>query len=64
MIEQLFTIPETAKVLRVKSGTIRKWIYGGQLPSVKLGGRVCLKTQDIRDFIANNYHVAAVKKED
>jgi len=58
MITQLITVPEAAQILRVKNGTIRKWIYGGQLPSVKLGGRVCLKTQDVREFIEGNYHPA------
>lgn len=58
MMQQMMTVPETAEKLRVKTGTIRKWIYGGQLPHVKLGGRVCLKMQDIQAFIEKNYHPA------
>jgi len=62
VIDQLSTIPEVARMLRVKNGTIRKWIYGGQLPAVKLGGRVCLKMQDIQAFIEKNYRPATKVK--
>ena len=58
MENQICTVSEVGKMLRVRPGTIRKWIYEGKLPHLKLGGRVLIREKDIDDFIDRNYHPA------
>ena len=58
MIEQLLTVPEAAKILRVEVGTIRKWMYEGRIPYLKLSRRVVFKEKDLEAFIGGNYHPA------
>ena len=48
------TVPETAKGLAVKPGTVRKWIYEGRLPYVKLGRVVRVSTEAVAEFIKKN----------
>lgn len=64
MGNQICTVSEVGEMLRVKDGTIRKWIYEGKLPHLKLGGRVLIREKDIVDFIDRNYHPAEDRKNE
>jgi len=57
-MNEIFTVPETANKMRVKDGTMRKWIRERRIATVKLGGRVFIRQADIADFIEKNYHPA------
>ncbi len=53
--EDLLTVPETAKVLRVKTSTIRSWIlHRRHLSFVKLGRRVLIRRRDINAFVSRS----------
>jgi excisionase family DNA binding protein len=48
---ELLTIDEVAKSLGQCSETIRRLIWGGHLGSIKLGGRVFVRREQIDDYI-------------
>ena len=48
---ELLTLPEAAKVLRVKVSTLRAWRAQRRLPFHKVGGKILLKRGDIQHFI-------------
>lgn len=47
----LFTLDEVVSYLKVGKSTVRRWIQKGKLPSVKVGGRVRIKEDDLTAFI-------------
>ncbi|HYA14873.1 MAG TPA: helix-turn-helix domain-containing protein [Syntrophales bacterium] len=51
---QLFTVPESAKVFRVKEVTMWKWIAQGRLQVVRLGRRVLLEREVLEQFVARS----------
>jgi excisionase family DNA binding protein len=57
MIEQggladgLLTLPEAARVLRLRVSTLRAWILHRKITHVKLGGRVFLRRSDCEALI-------------
>lgn len=52
MAERLLTVPEVAEILRVSNNSVYRWISGGDLTKVKLGGRaVRIKQADLDWFI-------------
>ena len=63
MIGQMHTTKGAAEILRVKVGTIRKWMYEGRIPYVKIGGRVLFRERDMEEFVEKNYHSAKARKE-
>ena len=36
---ELFTVDETAALLKVNAQTVRNWIDRGELPALRVGGR-------------------------
>jgi excisionase family DNA binding protein len=53
--DDLLTVPETAKVLRVQISTIRSWIlHRRHLSFVKVGGRVLIRRCDIDAFVTRS----------
>lgn len=48
------TIKETAQELGLKERTVRKWLYQGRLPHVKLGRAVRVPQDAVRKFIDKN----------
>lgn len=49
--QELLTLPEAAKVLRVTISTLRAWRLQRRLPFRKIGGKVLLHSDDIQKFI-------------
>ncbi len=49
--QDLVTLPEAAKLLRVKVSTLRAWRAQRRLPFLKLGGKVLLRRSDVQSFI-------------
>jgi excisionase family DNA binding protein len=54
MVIQLFTVPESAEVLRVKTVTMRQWIAQGRLQVVRLGRRVLVEREVLEQFVARS----------
>jgi excisionase family DNA binding protein len=52
--QELLTLPEAAKVLRVKTSTLRAWRIQRRLPFRKIGGKILLHIDDIQKFIAQS----------
>lgn len=48
---ELLTLPEAAKMLRVKVSTLRAWRTAQKLPFVKLNGKVLLRRSDLERLI-------------
>jgi len=48
---ELLTLPEAAKLLRVKVSTLRAWRAARKLPFVKLAGKVLLRRADLERFV-------------
>lgn len=57
---QLYTLKEVANILRVSSGTIRRWSESGKLPYLKIEGSIRYRRDDIVAFI--NSGAAATPK--
>jgi excisionase family DNA binding protein len=51
---ELKTVDEVAPVLRVKPVTVRRLVFQGKLPYVKIGRRYCFTDEHIKTFIAQN----------
>ncbi len=53
--EKVYTIPEIAKILRVKDYTIREWLREGKLKGFKAAGsRWRVKKTDLDAFMRTN----------
>lgn len=48
---KLYTVDETAQILRVQPNTIYKWKYNKKLPFVKSGGKLLFKGSDIKSYL-------------
>ena len=56
MTEDLITVEEAARILRVRSETIRRYIKNGHLPAATLpGGDYRLRTSDIQKLINGSH---------
>ena len=47
MRTQLLDIPRAAEQLRVAQKTLYKWVEAGQVPFVRMGGRVGFRPEDL-----------------
>jgi excisionase family DNA binding protein len=47
----VYALPEVARRLDLKVGTVRKLIYTGQLRAVKVGGAVRIRREDYEAFL-------------
>jgi excisionase family DNA binding protein len=47
----LLTLPEAAELLNVSTRTVRRQIDDGLLPTVRIGGAVRIRPDDLRSFI-------------
>lgn len=54
MTQQLLTVDETAKMLRLQESTIRSWILKRRIPFVRLGRRVFVRQHDCEQLIADS----------
>ena len=48
---KFYTIPETAKALRVTPQTVRAWIKQGKLQGQRIGRPILIQEKSLRDFI-------------
>jgi excisionase family DNA binding protein len=51
MQDALLTVSEVADVLRIRSKTVRKWIYLGKLQVVKIGRSVRVRRSTVERLI-------------
>ena len=51
MKDTLLTVHEVADTLRIKSKTVRKWIYLGRLEAVKIGRSVRVRGSTVETLI-------------
>jgi excisionase family DNA binding protein len=56
--EQLSTVNETARRLRLKPGTVRKFLRNGVLGKVKIGSRTLILSSEIDRLIEKGTHRA------
>jgi excisionase family DNA binding protein len=50
-VDKIYTVDETAEILKIKPRTVREWIRTGKLNSFKLGGLARVHDDDIQEFI-------------
>jgi excisionase family DNA binding protein len=48
---KFYTIPETAKALRVTPQTIRVYIKQGKMKSQRIGRPILIKENDLKEFL-------------
>ena len=48
---KFYTIPETAKALRVTPQTIRAWIKQGRLKSQRIGRPILITENNLKEFL-------------
>jgi len=51
IMEKLYTAPETAEILQLKTDTIRRYIRSGKLKGVKVGKAWLVAESEIKRFI-------------
>jgi excisionase family DNA binding protein len=51
---KFYTIPETAKALRVTSQTIRTWIKQGKIKSQRIGRPILITERNLKEFLQVN----------
>lgn len=57
---QLLTVDQTAERLTVSPRTVGRMYRSGQIPHVRVRGRVLIKEADIEKYIQNHYYVEAM----
>ncbi len=53
-LKRLYSLPEAAVYLGRSTWSVRRLIWGGELPAVRAGGRVHVDVQDMDDLIDKN----------
>jgi excisionase family DNA binding protein len=48
---KFYTIPETAKALKVTSQTIRTWIKQGKIKSQRIGRPILITERNLKEFL-------------
>ena len=48
---KFYTIPQTAKALRVSSQTIRAWIKQGKITSQRIGRPILITERNLKEFL-------------
>lgn len=51
MVSPTLTVHETARVMKVVPATVYAWVREGDIPSLKLGGRVRIPTAKLADML-------------
>jgi len=54
ILKRLYSLPEAAVYLGRSTWSVRRLIWGGELPSVRAGRRVHVDVRDMEDFIEKN----------
>jgi len=58
VVENLFTVPETSKLLKISPHTLRSWIFQRKVPVVRLGRRVFFREKDLEEMIKKGFQDA------
>lgn len=58
MVDELLSVQEASKILRLSPHTLRAWTFQRRLPVVKLGRRCLYRRQDLETFIEKNLRPA------
>jgi excisionase family DNA binding protein len=58
-IEPLLDVTKAAHLLGISVKTLRDWIQGRRIDYVKVGARVMIRPETIRQFVTNNTRRAA-----
>ena len=53
-LKRLYSLPEAAEYLGRSTWSVRRLIWGGELPSVRAGRRVHVDMNDMEEFIERN----------
>ena len=51
MMEELLTVAEVAKALKVHPKSVYRWIYEGRINSYKIGNRIRFTDEQIEAFV-------------
>jgi excisionase family DNA binding protein len=51
MEEQIYTVSEIARRLKVKEKTVRNWIHNGDLVAIYLGKEYRIRESSLQEFI-------------
>lgn len=59
-IGQLLTVEQTAERLTVSTRTVGRMYRSGQIPHVRVRGRVLIGEADLEKYIQNHYYTEAL----
>jgi len=51
---KLLDIPESARALRIGDSTMRRMIRLGEIPVVRIGGRILVSEEDLVELVKKN----------
>jgi len=54
-MQRLLTVKDAAEFLGCSEAAVRKWIYQGRLPKVKVGRLTRLRQSDVEAFVSDGY---------
>ena len=57
---QLLTVEQAAQRLSISSRTVGRMYRSGQIPYVKVRGRVRINPKDVEKYIENHYYTEAM----
>jgi len=60
-MDKLFTLKETAKILRVSERTIMRYLKSGKLKASKVG-QWRIKQSDLDEFLEKNLNIKKIRK--
>jgi excisionase family DNA binding protein len=61
---EFLTTPEVSKLLRLSVPTIHRFIKEGELPRIKMGKRVFIYVEDLREFVNARYGLVKEKNRE
>jgi excisionase family DNA binding protein len=50
-VEEIYTVPEVAKLLKISQSKLYAWAKQGKIPSVKIGKNVRIRESDLIDWL-------------
>jgi excisionase family DNA binding protein len=50
-VEEIYTVPEVAKILKISQSKLYAWAKQGKLPSVKIGKNVRIRESDLVEWL-------------
>jgi len=51
-VDELLTVAEVSKILKVHKGSVYRWVYDGRLECTKVGRSVRFTEKQVEDFLA------------